>query len=226
MDGRSSEERSVIADDIAGREPLCRVTDLAREKVLRVRGEQPDPERLALRVEVIGISGGEYENTASFMLLEEVGADDVVEHDDGLAIVIPAESVEKLRGATIDLEGNLILGSLVIINPNNPSPAVAAAGPPPPDLSGDVAEQIQQILAEQINPSIAAHGGYAELVAVEDSTAYLRLSGGCQGCSMAPVTLTQGIEVALMGATPEITRVVDVTDHAEGTNPYFEAAKK
>jgi Fe/S biogenesis protein NfuA len=216
----------MIADDIAGREPVVRITDLAREKVLQVRAEQPNPERLALRIEVTGISGGEYESTASFQLLEDARPDDVVQHHDGLAIVIPADSVEKLRGATIELEGNLILGSLAIINPNSPSPAVAAAGRPPPDLSGDVAQRVLQILAEQINPSIAAHGGYAELVAVEDSTAYLRLSGGCQGCAMAPVTLTQGIEVAITGAAPEITRVVDVTDHASGTNPYFETAKK
>jgi Fe/S biogenesis protein NfuA len=216
----------MIADDIAGREPVIRITDPAREKVLRGRTGQPNPERLALRIEVIGISGGEYESTASFALLEDAGPDDVVQHHDGLAIVIPADSVEKLRGATIDLEGNLILGSLVIINPNSPSQAVAAAGWPPPDLSGDVAQRVLQILAEQINPSIAAHGGYAELVAVEDSTAYLRLGGGCQGCAMAPVTLTQGIEVAITGAAPEITRVVDVTDHASGTNPYFETAKK
>ena len=93
-------------------------------------------------------------------------------------------------------------------------------------LSGDAAQRVRQVLAEQINPSIAAHGGYAELVAVEDSTAYLRLGGGCQGCAMAPVTLTQGIEIAITGAAPEITRVVDVTDHAGGTNPYFETAKK
>ena len=216
----------MIADDIVGREPVVRITDLAREKVLRVRAEQPNPERLALRIEVTGISGGEYESTVSFSLLEDAGHDDVVQHHDGLAIVIPAESVEKLRGATIELEGTLILGSLIIINPNSPSPAVAAAGRPPPDLSGDVAQRVLQILAEQINPSIAAHGGYAELVAVEESTAYLRLGGGCQGCAMAPVTLTQGIEVAITGAAPEITRVVDVTDHASGTNPYFEAAKK
>ncbi len=216
----------MITGGIAGREPVVRITDLAREKVLQVRAEQPNPERLALRIELIGISGGEYESTASFSLLEDAGPDDIVQHHDGLAIVIPADSVEKLRGVTIDLEGNLILGSLVIINPNSPSPAVAAAGRPPPDLKGDVAQRVGQILAEQINPSIAAHGGYAELVAVEDSTAYLRLSGGCQGCAMAPATLTQGIEVAITGAAPEITRVVDVTDHASGTNPYFETAKK
>ena len=216
----------MIADDIAGREPVVWITDPARENVLQVRAGQPNPESLALRIEGIGISSGEYESTASFSLLEDAGPDDVVQHHDGLAIVIPADSVEKLRGATIDREGNLILGSLAIINPNSPSPAVAAAGRPPPDLSGDVAQRIGQILAEQINPSIATHGGYAELVAIEDSTAYLRLSGGCQGCAMAPVTLTQGIEVAITGALPEITRVVDVTEHASGTNPYFEAAKK
>ena len=216
----------MIADDVAGREPVVQITDLARQKVLQARAEQPNPEHLALKIEVIGISGGEYDSTASFLLLEDARPDDVVQHHDGLAIVIPADSVEKLHGATIDLDGNLILGSLIIINPNNPSPAVAAAGRPPPDLSGDVAQRVLQILAEQINPSIAAHGGHAELVAVEDSTAYLRLSGGCQGCAMAPVTLTQGIEVAITAAVPEITRAVDVTDHASGTNPYYEAAKK
>lgn len=56
-------------------------------------------------------------------------------------------------------------------------------------------------------------------------TAYLRLGGGCQGCGMATVTLGQGIEVVITGAVPEIVRVVDVTDHAAGTKPYFEPAK-
>ena len=83
-----------------------------------------------------------------------------------------------------------------------------------------------QVLDQQVNPSIAAHGGRAELVRVEQGTAYLRLGGGCQGCAMATVTLSQGIERAIIRALPEITNVVDVTDHQSGTNPYFEAAKK
>jgi Fe/S biogenesis protein NfuA len=97
---------------------------------------------------------------------------------------------------------------------------------PPADLSGDVPQRIMQVLAEQINPAIASHGGQAELVAVEASIAYLRLSGGCQGCGMASVTLSQGIEVAILEGVPEITEVIDVTDHASGANPYYEAAKK
>lgn len=103
------------------------------------------------------------------------------------------------------------------------SPAMAGS---PADLSGDVSQRVQQVLEQQINPSIAAHGGRADLVAVEDDAAYLRLSGGCAGCGMAMVTLSQGIEVALRESVPEITRVIDVTDHAAGTNPYYEKAKK
>lgn len=97
---------------------------------------------------------------------------------------------------------------------------------PPPDLSGDVAQRVVQVLERQINPSIAAHGGRADLVAVEADTAYLRLSGGCAGCGMASVTLNEGIVVALRQSVPEIAQVVDVTDHAAGTNPYYEQAKK
>ena len=97
---------------------------------------------------------------------------------------------------------------------------------PPADLSGNVAQRVIQVLDRVIKPQIAAHGGRADLVAVEDGVAYLRLSGGCQGCGMATVTLSQGIEVAIKEAAPEITRVVDVTDHQSGTNPYFQPSKK
>ena len=120
-------------------------------------------------------------------------------------------------------------GGMFIENPNRP-PRPPASSPvmtgPPVDLSGDVAQRVLQVLEQQINPSIAAHGGRADLVAVEGEVAYLRLSGGCAGCGMAAVTLSQGIEVALRESVEEITRIIDVTDHASGTNPYYEAAKK
>jgi len=141
--------------------------------------------------------------------------------------VIPAESIPNMKGAVLDVNSDGGETGMVIVNPNQPptmgSPAMAG---PPVDLSGDVAQRVLQVLEAQINPSIAAHGGRADLVAVEDDAAYLRLSGGCAGCGMAAVTLSQGIEVALRDSVPEITRVIDVTDHASGTNPYYEAAKK
>ena len=131
-----------------------------------------------------------------------------------------------MRGSTIDLSDSPGGGGLFVRNPQSPSPAVSGAGPSTAAPTGPVAERVIHVLDQQINPAIAAHGGHAELVAVEDDTAYLRLSGGCQGCGMASVTLSQGIEVALRESVPEISRVVDVTDHASGANPYYEAAKK
>jgi Fe/S biogenesis protein NfuA len=97
---------------------------------------------------------------------------------------------------------------------------------PQGDLEGPLADQIAQVLAESVNPAIAAHGGRAELVSVDGSTAYLKLAGGCQGCGMAQVTLKQGIERILLEAIPEISEVVDVTDHAAGSDPYYQRSKK
>jgi Fe/S biogenesis protein NfuA len=207
-------------------EPILTVTEVARQKVLRVRAAEPEPEKLALWLEVSGAANGKFKYDMYFQPADYAGPTDVVQEHDDLSVVIPAFSVDKVRGATLDVAGDPIEGGLVLDNPNSPSPAVAAGGRPPADLSGDVAQRVFQVLEQQINPSIAAHGGNAQLVAVEDDTAYLRLSGGCQGCGMASVTLSQGIEVAIRESVPEITKVVDVTDHASGSNPYFEAAKK
>jgi Fe/S biogenesis protein NfuA len=97
------------------------------------------------------------------------------------------------------------------------------AGIPRP--SGPVAEAVQTVLQKKINPAIAAHGGQVSLVAVEDATACLRFGGGCQGCGMVNVTLKQGVEKTLFEDVPQITKVMDVTDHAAGTNPYYQPSK-
>src|SRR5919202_500198 len=144
--------------------------------------------------------------------------DRAVEKRDGLPIVVPAGDVEALRGATIDWSDDLMRGGLVVHNPNSPSPVVEA--PSGLALEGDVAERVAQVLDRHINPAIAMHGGMAQLVGVDGDTAYVRLGGGCQGCGMAGVTLDQGIESAIVAAVPEVGRVVDVTDHESGENPY------
>ena len=202
-------------------EPILNLTDAARDKILEVRAAEADAETLALWVVVTGESAGAYTYDMSFRALDDAGEIEVVQHHDDLPIVIDGDSIEALAGATLDFTA----AGMVMQNPNKPAPKVAAPRPAA-DLSGAVAQAVMQVLEEQINPAIASHGGRAELVAVEDSIAYLRLSGGCQGCGMASVTLHQGIEVAIRDNIPEIQQVVDVTDHASGDNPYFEAAKK
>jgi Fe/S biogenesis protein NfuA len=203
---------------------LVTVTAKAREKVEGFRAGVPDTEAQAMWVEVTGIQGGDFTYNLSLKPVDQAGPDDVVEDAGGLAVVVPGRDADALRGATIDWSDDLMHGGLTVENPNTPSPAMGA--PPPADLTGPVPQRVMQVIDAQINPSIAAHGGSAQLVAVEDATAYVRLGGGCVGCGMATVTLSQGIEVAITEAVPEIDQVVDVTDHASGTNPYYEAAKK
>jgi len=202
--------------------PLLTITDAARQKILDVRAGEPDPDSLALWFEVSGVQGNSFTFDMYFRPLDEAGADDAVQPDVDISVVVPGDSADKVRGSTLDVAG----GGVVLQNPNSPSSAPAAAARPPADLSGPVAQRVLQVLNEQINPAIASHGGRADLVAVEEPIAYLHLSGGCQGCGMAAATLRQGIEVAIFDAVPEITEVVDATDHASGANPYYAAAEK
>jgi Fe/S biogenesis protein NfuA len=208
-------------------EPPLAITEKAQQKVLGFREGVPDSERQAMWVEVTGVQNGEWTYNISLKPLDGAGPDDSLQYSDDLGIVVPEADIDKLQGATVDWSDDLMSGGLLVVNPNKPDPASPAiGGRAAADLSGPVPQRVMQVIEQQINPAIAAHGGSAELVAVEEDTAYVRLGGGCVGCGMASVTLGQGIEVAILEAVPEVRQVVDVTDHASGTNPYFEAAKK
>ena len=225
---------------------LLAITASALERVRGFRAAAPEPSDRVLSVRVTGAADGEYVCALSLEPQTQVRASDTVQHQGDLAIVVPHESVAKLLGATVDWSENRLGGGFVVINPNKPSrppvplptlpmsPGTARPGPPPGPprpspaggLDSDLARRVMAVLDRDVNPAIASHGGHAELAGIEGATVYLRLGGGCQGCGMATVTLSQGIEVAITQAVPEIDRVVDVTDHASGTNPYFEQAKK
>jgi Fe/S biogenesis protein NfuA len=200
---------------------IVTLTDDALDVVRDVRNDEGDPETLGLWLEVTGVAGGDYAYDMYFSDMEEATPDDRVQRYGDLPIVIPAESVSRLQGARLDIED----GGLVLVNPNRPTfdaADVESVG----DLTGPVAQALLELFETQINPAIAAHGGFVSLIAVEEETAFLRMGGGCQGCGMASATLGQGIEVAIREHVPEITRVVDVTDHASGDNPYYTESKK
>ena len=202
------------------------VTPAARGIVLDARSQEAEPERLALWVEVTGARDGAYTYDIYFQAVADAGSGDTVAGDDGLAVVVPESSVARLVGARLDWsdEGE---GGLVLVNPNLPTPEEAAPGVPPEvlaaGLDGPLALRVMAVLEESVNPSIASHGGRADLVAMDESdgVAYLSLSGGCQGCAMSRMTLTQGIEVSLRDEIAEVTGIVDVTDHGGGENPYY-----
>ena len=206
-------------------DPVLSITDKALAKILDIRSQEPDGDQLALEIRITGVRDEKFSYDLAMVGAQDIAPADHIEAYGVLSVVIPADSVENIRGATLDVSRDLLNPGLQIDNPNGPSPRISSDGPHP-ELTGPVAEQIVQVLDQQINPAIAAHGGVAELVAIEAGIAYLRLGGGCQGCGMASVTLSQGIEQTLKEAIPEITGVIDVTDHASGQNPYYETAKK
>lgn len=205
--------------------PILTVTDDALKKLLEIRSTEPDAENLALVLAISGAQGTDFTYSMHMTRVDMLDAEDVVENHGELPIAMPKGSVPNLTGATIEMSKNLLNPGLSIDNPNSPSPEILGDGPPP-DLSGPVAEQVNHVIRTQINPSIASHGGVVEVVAVEEGVAYVRLGGACQGCGLAGVTLTQGIESTIVSMVPEVHQVIDVTDHNSGENPYYEKSKK
>lgn len=206
-------------------DPVLRVTDEARRFIIDARANEPDPERLALYLEVSGEENGAYTYDMWFEAASDAGTSDAVHAHDDLTVVVVAASVDFVRGATLDASDD----GLSMLNPNTPTHPVVerSIDVPESDLSSPLELAVLEVLENEINPQIAQHGGRADLIAVdEEGIAYLVLSGGCQGCGMASVTLSQGITVAIKEAVPEIVEIVDVTEHESGTNPYFASAKK
>lgn len=204
--------------DVTTDEIVLDVSDEALFKVLDVRAAEEDGDSLGLRVEVTGVQGVDYSYDLAFEPMSEAGDDDVIYRVGELTVMVPESSVDKLRGATLDLPSNPMQGGLVIRNPNRPNPLGDTGSI---ELTGTLGEKVQQLLTQQINPSLAAHGGWAELVKVEETTVYLTMGGGCQGCAMSAATLREGITVMISELIPEVTEVIDTTDHNAGESPYY-----
>jgi len=192
----------------------------ALDMIRQLRDQEPGDGEFALSIEVTGFRGPQFTYELAFVALDDKKEGWVEERHGDLAVIFPEEDVAKLEGASLDLSEE----GLAMNNPNSPAPPQMAA--PAGDLSGPLVDRVLQVITEQVNPAIASHGGGAELVSVDGTIAYLRLFGGCQGCGLAQVTLKQGIERILLESIPELTQVVDVTDHASGDNPYYESQKK
>lgn len=199
---------------------IVEISDAARDQIIALREGEDIPDlHLGLRITGVGAQGFIYET--SFLRSEDIVSTDLVEDHGGLPVAISLDSVENLRGAVLDLSGDGTGPGLVMRNPNVPSPTLGGSDLGDLELTGTTEEKIRMLLDERINPAIASHGGVAHLIRVEGEIAHLELGGGCQGCGLAAVTLRQGIERAILDAIPEITEVVDVTDHAMGTNPFY-----
>ena len=92
-------------------------------------------------------------------------------------------------------------------------------------MSAELKTRVQELIDSMINPAVAGHGGFVELIDVQDNRVYLQMGGGCQGCCAADITLKSGIERLIKDEIPEVTEVLDTTDHGSGQNPYYTPGK-
>jgi len=190
---------------------MINITEAAYKYISNLLADE-DRRGLALRLAISGRRPGGFQYKLGFIREDEKAADDVVVDTGSFKVIIDAESAPNLEGATLGFYDDPGQSGFKIENPN--------AGWTDPK-----AIAIQKLLDELINPAVAEHGGYVALLDVKDDVAYVALGGGCQGCGMADVTLKSGIEAVIKEEVAGIREVVDTTDHASGTNPYYQPGK-
>jgi Fe/S biogenesis protein NfuA len=192
--------------------PRIGVSAEARAKIDAVKAGNQFPDA-NLRLRISARQGPFFTYQLALEDPRDRGADDLLVDADGLLLVVDPESAASLDGAQVVLDEAVPGGGLRVENPNE-------------GWKDPVAAAVQQVIDRQVNPGVARHGGVVALLEVRGDTAYIELGGGCVGCAQVDVTLRHGIETAITGGVPQIKHVVDQTDHASGTNPYFRPSKK
>ena len=180
----------------------------AQKRIQEQLNANPDLWGLEMTVEVKSPLKGIY--SLNFIPAPEKGEGHIHLEKESLRIRIPSQCIPYLEGT------ELIINEEGELEARNPQMSITK-------LHGSIEEQVEQLLVDQVNPMVAAHGGVVSVHAIEKADVYLAFGGGCQGCGQIDVTLKQGIEVMLKENIPEITNVYDATDHSGGTNPYFQS---
>lgn len=184
------------------------ITPIAKEQILAAIAEE-ERQGLGLRVAISGRGPAGFRYSLDLVAPGENLPDDLVVEEGDFKIFVDKKSAPKLEGTTIDFVIRLQESGFKFDNPNSM-------------WSDGHAQKVQEVIDQRINPSIAAHGGFVTLLDVRDDVAYISFGGGCQGCGMVDVTLKQGVQVMIKEAVPELKDVLDTTDHAAGTNPYYQ----
>lgn len=185
----------------------------ARDYLQRLLAQQGIP-GLGVRMRAIDAGTPNGDCRLEYCEPDEVRADDLEIRCEGFSIYVDPASRPFLEGARLSFAATAAGGQMQIRAPR------LRALPPPPEAP--IAEHVAWLLAAEINPGLAAHGGRVSLERVtEDGVVELSFGGGCQGCSQVDRTLRQGVERRLLEQVPGIRAVRDLTDHARGERPYY-----
>jgi len=179
-------------------------TDIAQERIHKFLDLQREQGVTALR-----IAGNLSEQKLWLVKPDDKQETDTVLSDYGFDVYLDPTTVQSLDDAIVDFIDTVMESGFRVYKAS-------------PEWDDPAAQRVQDLLDQQINPSVASHGGSIILDKLVGDTVYLRMCGGCQGCASAQLTLRQGVEQMILAAMPSIKKVVDVTDHAAGENPYYE----
>lgn len=192
---------------------MINITETAQNYFTRLIAQQ-DEDGLGLRISVNQPGTPAASCDLQFCPDGQNIPDDRVVEFGGFKLYVAHLSEQWLERAEIDFEEDATGGQLTIKAPGIKGSAPAGEAP--------LEDRVNWLLETEVNPALAAHGGRVALVEItEQKEVVLQFGGGCHGCGMADVTLKQGIEGALKGHFPEITAVLDATDHSTGENPYY-----
>ena len=186
---------------------MITITKDAEAKVLQFIDGNKDS---FLRIEITGQTAAEF--LYRFYLDDHRNETDVVATTSPFTTLILAKDKAQLTNAKVDWVEQVNGAGFKVENPNKPKN----------NLDSPLALQIQKVLDDEINTAVSAHGGNIELLDVIENRVYVKMGGGCQGCSSAAATLRQGVEARIKKLFPEVTDVIDTTDHSSGANPYYQ----
>ena len=204
---------------------MIELTEIAKKKIMALMRDQEDQGTImeGVRITYSGMLPT-IEYRLAFVEAGQEESSDVMVNANGIKVFTAERHAGFLSDVRIDFIESLQQTGFKVDNPKVIMPEVVAPTSPP-SLNTSEAIAIKNVLDTEINPAISSHGGYITLLDVKEQIAYIQMSGGCQGCGMADVTLKQGVVVAIKKAVPEIIDVLDTTDHGKGNNPYFTPGK-
>lgn len=191
---------------------MVTITESAQEYLAELLSKQEGA--LGVRVFINEPGTARAETCIAYCRDDDVEEGDEVRKYEAFTAWFDSRSLPFLEDALVDYSKDRMGGQLTIKAPNAKMPRVDADSP--------LEDRINYVLYNEINPSLAAHGGEVSLVEVtDDFYAVLRFGGGCQGCSAVDMTLKSGVEKTLLEQLPQLVGVRDMTDHSDTSQAYF-----
>ena len=194
---------------------IINITKSAEEYLAKLLNDKNESD-LTVRIFISDPGTPKAETCLAYCKPEEAGQDDEIIKLDLITVNVEKRSIPFLVAAEVNFDNDTFGGQLTIKAPNARLPNISPDSPPE--------DRINYVIYNEINPMLESHGGEVSLVKFTDKgEAILQFGGGCQGCGMVDITLKDGIEKTLLEQIPELTSVMDSTDHSIDDNAFYKS---